>query len=169
MSIMNILSCLVMMSTVLLQNPSLAAEEKITAYTPELLLPAGIDSAIGINPYTGESGGARKGTIATTINNAALLNKLLLNEEKHAPQIREITRIMESLIPSMRVIGIFDFFSVEEWLSAKNQPGRVLIAVLYLKTFPKEVTPLIRQILEQIANTSDIPLLVQEIGIALRC
>lgn len=42
------------------------------AFTPEKMLPAGIDEAEVTNPYTGEKRKARKGTVAATINNIAL-------------------------------------------------------------------------------------------------
>ena len=105
------------------------------ALTPEDLLPAGVDSIIAINPQTGESGPARKGTIGATLNNVALLNTLL--SEKVLPnnqkKIQDVTEAIASLIPSLKVLGVFDLFTPEEWLSSEAQPGRVLAAVLYLQ------------------------------------
>ncbi|MGD9592189.1 MAG: hypothetical protein AB7V32_06680, partial [Candidatus Berkiella sp.] len=47
--------------------------------TPEKLLPNGKDSAVFTNPYTGEKGEVRKGTIGSTILNIHQLNTLLKN------------------------------------------------------------------------------------------
>lgn len=123
-------------------------------FTPEGILPAGVDNTVSINPYTGESGPARKGTVAATLNNIALLNTLL-SENNSATDHAKATKISEAmaaLIPSLRVIGIFDLFTPEEWLSSEAQPGRVLAAVLYLQTYPQNITPAIKQRLIQIQS-----------------
>lgn len=83
------------------------------------MLPAGIDEAEVTNPYTGEKRNARKGTVAATINNIALLNKLLLEPISSAASeklIKESIDEMRKLMPSLKVIGVFNIFTPEEWL-----------------------------------------------------
>jgi hypothetical protein len=140
------------------------------AFTPERILPAGVDSNISTNPYTGESGPARKGIIAATLNNVALLNTLLseklsLND---STKVQEIIGAITSLIPSLRVVGVFDLFTPEEWLSSETQPGRVLAAVLYLQKYPQVITPTIKKRLLEIQNQTKIKVLSESIAKALK-
>jgi hypothetical protein len=139
------------------------------AVTPESILPAGVDSTTSINPYTGESGPARKGTVAAILNNIALLNTLLSENMSPEDQIKaqEIIKAISSLIPSLRVIGVFDLFTPEEWLASDTQPGRVLAVVLYLQQYPKDIIPKIKQRLIRIKNQTKIKLLSDSIASAL--
>jgi hypothetical protein len=137
-------------------------ETKTEVFTPESLLPDGVDSTISINPYTGESGPARKGTVAATLNNIALLNTKITSN-KDEKEIQALIDTIKGIIPSLRVIGVFDLFTPEEWISSDNQPGRVLVAVLYLQQYPKEINPVIRQKLEKISSTTKFKILSQEI------
>ena len=83
------------------------------AFTPELILPTGVDSNLSTNPYTGEVGPARKGIIASTLNNIALLNTLLRKGDvfKHQIKIEVIIAAIVPILPSLRVVGIFDLFT----------------------------------------------------------
>lgn len=139
-------------------------------FTPEGILPAGVDNTVSINPYTGESGPARKGTVAATLNNIALLNTLL--SEKNSPndhaKAEKIIEAMAALIPSLRVVGVFDLFTPEEWLSSEAQPGRVLAAVLYLQTYPQNITPEIKQRLLQIQAQTESKMLSAAIASTLQ-
>lgn len=139
-------------------------------FTPESILPAGVDSAISTNPYTGESGPARKGTVAATLNNIALLNKLLSEKlsSNDPTKLQGIIEAITSLIPSLRVIGIFDLFTPEEWLSSDTQPGRLLAAVLYLQQYPQNITSKIKKRLLQIQNQTTIKILSESIAKTLK-
>lgn len=135
------------------------------AFTPESILPTGVDNTISTNPYTGESGSARKGTVAATLNNIALLNTLLSEKisSNDPTKIQEIIEAITSLIPSLRVVGVFDLFTPEEWLSSDTQPGRVLAAVLYLQKYPQDITSKIKKRLLQIQNQTKIKILSESI------
>lgn len=140
------------------------------AFTPERILPAGVDSSISTNPYTGESGPARKGIIAATLNNVALLNTLLSEKpsSSDSTKVQEIIEAINSLIPSLRVVGVFDLFTPEEWLLSETQPGRVLVAVLYLQKYPQNITPAIKKHLLLIQNQTKIKVLSESIGKTLK-
>lgn len=160
-----------LLATVFVQQVCLAAEPSThaEAFTPESVLPNGIDSTISTNPYTGESGETRKGTVAATLNNVALLNKLLLAEPfTNTDKIEKLIIINTSLVPSLRVIGLFNMFSVDEWLASNEQPGRILTAVLYLQKYPKEITPAIRNRLLQIQKQTKIKMLSDAINLAIK-
>lgn len=133
-----------------------------TPYTPENLLPAGVDQTKSVNPYTGESGNARKGTVAATINNIALLNKILLANptQSDSKSTSDIIKTVEALLPSLKVIGLFDFFNIQEWLAnPKEQPGRALVAVLYLQKYPTTLNKDIINQLHKIRQETQIILL----------
>ncbi len=92
------------------------------AFTPAKILPAGVDSTVSTNPYTLESGEVRKGSFAATVNNVALLNKMLPHETaQDAEDINDILASIKALLPSLRVVGMFDLFTTAEWLSTESQ------------------------------------------------
>lgn len=127
--------------------------------TPEKILPAGVDVTESVNPYTGEKAEARKGTVAATLSNIVTLNKLL--EETVSVQtnqkIDEVSQAIIKLLPSLRVIGMFDLFTIQEWLqNHQKQPGRTLVALFYLQKYPKEVSSDIKTQLNQINNETTI-------------
>lgn len=134
-------------------------------FTPESILPAGADTSTSTNPYTGESGPARKGTVAAALNNVALLNTLLSETMSSSDQLKtqEIIEAITSLIPSLRVVGVFDLFTPEEWLSSEMQPGRILATVLYLQHYPQDITLKIKQRLIQIQSQTKITILSEAI------
>jgi hypothetical protein len=109
--------------------------------TLEKLLPIGVDSAIVTNPYTGERGDVRKGTIGASIQNIALLNKLFEQSNSSDQPIDEIVSEIRKLIPSLKVLGMFDIFNHEEWLniSLSKQWGRVTCVLLYFEKYPAEI------------------------------
>jgi hypothetical protein len=153
-----------LLSTALFSNFAWSAEN--SPYTPEKILPSGVDESISVNPYTGESGSARKGTVAATLNNVALLNKLLLQpaSAQNDRNIKQIIQAIESLLPSLKVVGMFHFFSIEEWLSDdKRQPGRTLVGVLYLQKYPKELNADVKKTLARIHKESSIKVLNEHI------
>jgi hypothetical protein len=140
------------------------------SFTPERILPAGVDRILSTNPYTGESGLARKGTIAAMLNNIALLNTLLSEKisSNDLTKIQEIIKAITSLVPPSRAIGVFDLFTPEEWLSSETQPGRVLAAVLYLQKYPQDITPKIKKRLLQIQSQTTIKVLSESIAKTLK-
>lgn len=148
---------------------SVEASQK-EAFTPESVLPEGVDTTISTNPYTGESGPARKGTVAATLNNIALLNTLFMQEgsSKNQEKERVITQAITSLIPSLRFIGVFDLFTPDEWLASETQPGRILAVVLYLQKYPQEITPQIKERLLHIQQKTKIKALSESITTALK-
>lgn len=139
-------------------------------FTPESVLPSGIDNTVSTNPYTGESGPTRKGTVAATLNNVALLNTFLSEKSSHSDstKVQEIIEAITSLIPSLRVIGVFDLFTPEEWLSSEAQPGRVLVTVLYLQKYPQDINSKIKKRLLQILNQTKVKALSESIAKALK-
>lgn len=139
-------------------------------FTPESILPAGVDNSLSSNPYTGESGPARKGTVAATLNNIAVLNTLLSAEIASNDRIKlqETIKAIVALLPSLRVVGVFDLFTPEEWLSSQTQPGRVLTAVLYLEQYPQSMTPAIKQKLSRIKNKTKVKILSDAIEKVLK-
>ncbi len=129
--------------------------------TPESILPEGVDSSISINPYTGESGEARKGTIGATLNNVATLNNLFLQEEtaETIEEIKQISVAIEKLIPSLNVIGVFDLFPPVYWIGSGEQSGRILAVILYFNRYPEKCTPELRKQLLAIAPNISSPYL----------
>ena len=150
-------------SGITLYAASPVSETSKEVFTPHTILADGVDSAISTNPYTGEQGPARKGTVAATVNNVALLNKALTAEVPDDKHIEALIDAMKALIPSLRVIGMFDVLSVDAWLADDKQPGRILIAALYLQNYPKEMTPEIRQRLNTIKAQTKIKHIIQTI------
>lgn len=112
------------------------------AITPEQILPDGLDKTILTNPYTGESGYARKGIIAATISNVVSLNELLKNEtnlETNYADITKITKEIQLLICCLNFTGLFNLMPPTEWIKDHSQPGKVITGILYFKTFPTKM------------------------------
>lgn len=133
--------------------------------TPEAILPAGVDSTISINPYTGESGVARKGTVAATLKNIASLNQLLSQTEnlEIRKELIEISDAIDQLIPSLQVIGLFDFFEPTYWIGEGEQPGRILVLSLYLKHNPKKYSSVLQERLSEVKEKITSPYLLEQI------
>jgi hypothetical protein len=132
-----------------------------STFTPESVMPAGADSTISINPYTGESGFARKGTVAATLNNVARLNQLLSQEEtpELKKEIVEISTAIAQLIPSLQAIGVFDLFEPTYWIGQGEQPGRILALSLYLKHYPEKYTVALKEQLLKVKGSISSPYL----------
>jgi hypothetical protein len=136
-----------------------------TSFTPESILPAGVDSTISTNPYTGESGNVRKGTVAATLNNVARLNQLLSQEEtaERKKEIMEISTAIDQLIPSLQIIGIFDLFEPIHWIGNGEQPGRILALSLYFKQYPEKYTSVLREQLFNVKKKISSPYLREQL------
>lgn len=119
---------------------SVPSKQKAPLFTPDLILPDGADGTVSVNPYTQEAGPVRKGTVAATLNNIAVLNGLFSSPDpQNEPPIIEMTEAIQALLPSLRVIGVFDLFNVEEWLRTDTQQGRLYVTALYLERYPQEI------------------------------
>ena len=109
---------------------------------PDQLLPDGIDKARVTNPYTGESGCVRKGTIASAISNIHHLNQLLIDKEKldinHITIIKTVKEIQKH-INALNYTGLFNVITPEELIKDHSQPGKVIMGILYFKTFPEKM------------------------------
>jgi hypothetical protein len=114
-------------------------------FTPESMIPSGVDEASATNPYDGEQGVIRKGTIEATIVNIALLNRLLNDSHQTADSQIQIDMAVDEikhLIPSLKILGMFDVFVVDEWTNFKpsRQWGRMVCILLYLQQYPDNIT-----------------------------
>ncbi len=126
--------------------------------TPETLLPPSVDSAVYTNPYTGESSYIRKGTIGATILNIHELNILLQNtpSKENDRLVREIMDQNNKLLASLKVLGLFNVFTIEEWISQSDeQPGRCLLGLLYLQHYPNEITLQSKAIIKDIQKSNN--------------
>lgn len=119
-----------------------AGNDKKVGVSPHQLLPDGVDGRTVTNPFTGEIGYARKGTVGAMLANTAKLNQLLVQpvSEESKQAIEDIGSVVKSLIPNLKIIGVFDLFSVDEWLQEGAKPGRVLVAIWYLQQYPEVMT-----------------------------
>lgn len=120
---------------------------ELKALRPSDILPDGIDSR-----KTEDGTKIRKGTIKTTIENIKILNEILA-----APAMPERKQIIEkNLEPVVELIkpieqgGLFEFFEPLEWLQDDQNQGRILVTALYLKSFPNQVTPIVKGRLEDL-------------------
>lgn len=136
----------------------------INVFSPEKILADGDDYTIAANPFTGFQGRVRKGTVAATLNNIALLDRLFLNNSEQE-QIITITKAVKELIPSLKAIGVFDLFNIKEWVNNLNHPGRVYVAILYLNNYPDEITEEIICVLQEIQKAIPHPLFQSEFQI----
>lgn len=115
-------------------------ENTASPFTPDSVLPDGVDVSISTNPYTGKSAPARKGTVAATLNNVARLNKLLM-EANREQDVQALIEAIDKLIPSLDAIGVFDLFEPAYWIGEGEQLGRVAAIMLYFKHYPEKLTP----------------------------
>lgn len=105
-------------------------------------------------------GGAfvRKGTIFTTVMNARLFDQLIKEEhsEEKQQKIDAVVHDINELIPSLDSMGMFEFFHPIEWLQdGEKQPGRALVALLYLKMNSKHMEDNIRHYLPALREICD--------------
>jgi len=93
----------------------------------------------------------RKGTIGTMMKNVALIetNK---DPSKRAQILREIESDVGELVPSLKALGMFEFFTILEWLQNPKREGRVLVGLLYLQQFPDELTREVRARVNELAQ-----------------
>lgn len=131
-------------------------------FTPEDVLPDGDDHTTAVNPFTGFHGRARKGTVAATLNNIALLDRLFQENAGH-DQIANVKKAIVELMPSLKAVGIFDLFNPIEWINDPKHLGRTYVALLYLKHYPEEISEEIVDKLKKIKQTVKIPFFQSEL------
>ncbi len=136
-----------------------ASQAVAAPFSPEAILPDGSDFTIAVNPYTQESGKARKGIIAATLNNVVILNQLLAQENSSAREedIKAVVAAIDQLIPSLSYVGMFDFFEPVYWIGQGEQIGRIVTIALYFKHYPEKSTPELKQKVSElirVANSS---------------
>lgn len=81
---------------------------------------------------------ARKGSIVATIKNVVALNQLNENG-KLIPGNSELEEILvdqRELSETLYAVGLFDLFSIKEWLIPACGEGRVFVGVLVLQVYP---------------------------------
>ncbi len=81
----------------------------------------------------------RKGTIGTMMKNVALFEKNK-DPSKRGQILHEIESDIGELIPSLKALDMFEFFSIIEWLEDPKREGRILVALLYLQQFPEKMS-----------------------------
>ncbi|MBY0282298.1 MAG: hypothetical protein K2W94_09150 [Alphaproteobacteria bacterium] len=144
--------------------------EETSPVTPETILPDGIDKSIIINPYTNQKIEGRKGSVAAAIHNITLLNKLLNFEELTSKQLNELAHIetaMKEVIPVLAGVGIFDLFTINEWLNSNDQPGRVFVGLLYLEQNLSKINEPTKGELKKIKQITKVSVIAEKIGILL--
>lgn len=153
------------------QSLALGTLGTTAAVTPEALLPDRVDSAVVANPYTRETAMVRKGTLSATIHNVARLNVLLGSREflstKGSEEVHNIKATIRDLIESVRITGLFDLFSIREWLSNDNQLGRIFVGLLYLQKYPATTDILIEKRLRHLAKETKNEVLAKELEVTL--
>jgi hypothetical protein len=132
-----------------------------TPFTLQMILKDGIDHTISINPYTSEVGEVRKGTVAATLNNIELLNCLLLKNPtaEREEVIKSIVDEIDKLIPSLKVIGMFDLFEPVYWVGNGEQMGRVVAVALYIKQYPEKGVNHLREKILSLTRRLESPVL----------
>lgn len=95
----------------------------------------------GANETVTESGlSVRKGTIYATILNIRQFDQLIKesNSLEKSEKIEKIIQDINSVIPALESVKLFELFSVEEWLTyIPGHEGRLLVGLLYLQQFPE--------------------------------
>lgn len=119
-----------------------------------ILLPDGVEAVQATNPFTGEKGYIRKGTVNAMINNVAVLNKYLLEtlNDSSASTLNTqsyLDQIAKSM-PSFYTTGLFQWFLPIEWVSNDEMPGKTLITLIALQQYPHLISPRLKDRLELI-------------------
>lgn len=93
----------------------------------------------------------RKGSIAATLKNIALFEEELRKGTVSA-QFLSAIEDQKSLLPVLKGVGLMELFSIEEWLQDQNKLGRIFLTLLYIEAYPEEITPFIRNKLENLTG-----------------
>ncbi len=96
---------------------------------------------------------ARKGSIAATLLNAAKYTDLMTHPHSadRSKEIEQIVADVTELLPALEAVGLFSFFSLEEWLNGvhSNNEGRAFVAIVYLMNYPQHLNSTLRDQLSQ--------------------
>lgn len=95
----------------------------------------------------------RKGSIGALTANTSILNHLMTIENSSLEIESSIKAIRENVI-GLEAIGVYDLFSVEEWLMDEKKPGNIIVGVLFLQTFPEMINDQIRDRLIELSSTA---------------
>lgn len=92
---------------------------------------------------------ARKGSIGASISNINELNMLAVDSHLSCEnqKLQAILADQIDLMPALYAVGMFDLFSINEWLVPKQGEGRVWLGVLLLEIHPELQTAANRRIL----------------------
>ncbi|MBN8511673.1 MAG: hypothetical protein J0L79_01395 [Rickettsiales bacterium] len=131
--------------------------------TEKTLLPDGVEAINAKNPYTGEEGLIRKGTVNSVIQNVAMLDRFFQSKGATADALKKFDHDIKPFMDSIWTTGIFNLFSILEWLSDSNKPGRIYMSILVLKHYPNLLTSEIHARLCFVGRETKISLLKKEI------
>lgn len=98
--------------------------------------------------YNKEGNFVRKGTVYTMLLNAQQYQNLIHSNDNSG---------LETLLEDIKVnteevgkTGLFNFFSIHEWLQDSQQEGRIMTALIYCQNHPELVDYPIRQQLQKL-------------------
>ncbi|MFQ3307353.1 MAG: hypothetical protein ACI8ZF_000601 [Candidatus Midichloriaceae bacterium] len=124
---------------------------------PKDILKNDADSAVVTNPYTKEEGGARKGAISAAINNIVELNTLLESHgdsKQNKAKILNSLQVIDELIPSVKIAGMFNLFPPEMWMSDQTQLGKIAVGILYFNYYPNDRSHKVAYVLKKLKRDS---------------
>lgn len=110
----------------------------------------------------------RKGTIKALIDNVLYLNSTLgkrnlkMNSKEKKKIQQTITDIQES-ISLLEDVYIFDVFPAEDWFESAARPGNIMVGILYLKKYPEQISPSLKEKLKGLINQNIHPVLQTEL------
>lgn len=97
----------------------------------------------------------RKGTIYASLLNAESFSSWVLKEDSQqkSEALYQLYEEQKELIPALKKLGLFSFFSPLEWLGPLGTQGRYWIAILYLSQFPEEMDAALHKRLEELSSS----------------
>ncbi|KAI8994431.1 hypothetical protein BC832DRAFT_543076 [Gaertneriomyces semiglobifer] len=82
----------------------------------------------------------RKGSFLCTMMNSDIFNDLVEKDTPASdPAIQKILQDVEGFVPALANSGLFDFFTIPEWIDGAH-PGRLMVLALYLGQHPELFT-----------------------------
>ena len=112
------------------------------------LLPDGVDYIEQENPFTGEKGRVRKGTIYAVMVNMVAAQKKFDSQSVTTQDLKKIEADMQPYLDGIYTSGIFHLFSLEEWVSNPDRQGRIFIALIMAKYKPALITDKVKSTLK---------------------
>lgn len=129
----------------------------------ETLLPDGVEAVKAKNPFTGEEGWIRKGTVNALLNNVVLVSNFFKMQNSDEKKLAQYTVNIAPLLDSFYTSGAFHLFSPEEWISDAKRPGRIYLALLICKHYPDFLTLDLKENFKTLLPRIEQKLLKQEI------